>query len=199
MSKISTFYGFLTGVAITTLFFYQPIQYPDFLMLPSLKYQYVNIAVPTTDPAVYQPSRWTYKDIKKETMCLAKNIYYEARGQVMPGQIAVALVTFNRVKAKRFPDSICKVVWQKRKSKKTGKMVAQFSWTLDGNSNNPPNSDTWKETYSLAETMLDERSLDNFSDPTGGAQFYHNTQVDPYWNDSMSKVATIGEHIFYVH
>lgn len=56
----------------------------------------------------------------KEVICLAKNIYYESRGETVLGQKLVAKVTLNRQKNKNFPNTICKVVYQ----------PYQFSWTL---------------------------------------------------------------------
>ena len=49
---------------------------------------------------------------EQEATCLAKNMYYEARNQGLAGQLAVSLVVMNRVKDKRYPDTICEVVYQ---------------------------------------------------------------------------------------
>ena len=62
----------------------------------------------------YVPHPFDYQD---EVKCLAQNIYFEARDQKTKGQIAVALVTINRVESKRFPNSICKVVYQANRYK----------------------------------------------------------------------------------
>ena len=56
-----------------------------------------------------------------EITCLAQNIYFESRDQKLKGQLGVALVTINRVKSKRFPNTFCKVV--KLANKKNGKLV----------------------------------------------------------------------------
>ena len=88
---------------------------------------------------------------KQETECLSKNIYFEARDQVTKGQIAVALVTINRVKSKRFPNTICKVV--KQASYKNGKVVrnrCHFSWFCDGKSDNPRNKRAWDNALDLS-------------------------------------------------
>src|SRR3954451_10498628 len=57
---------------------------------------------------------------RRDALCLARNIYFEARGEGARGQYAVAAVTLNRVREKRRPDGICGVVYQKK----------QFSWTM---------------------------------------------------------------------
>ncbi|QXN67603.1 hypothetical protein [Klebsiella phage vB_Kpn_3] len=54
----------------------------------------------------------------KEIDCIAKNIYFESRGEGIKGMMAVAQVTKNRVNSGKFPDSYCKVVYQSN----------QFSW-----------------------------------------------------------------------
>ena len=78
---------------------------------------------------------------KRELRCLAQNIYFEARGERQAGQLAVGLVTMNRVNSKRFPNTVCKVVWQKR----------QFSWTHDGKSDRPTDMKAWKLAQKIAE------------------------------------------------
>jgi spore germination cell wall hydrolase CwlJ-like protein len=60
-------------------------------------------------------------------MCLALNMFFEARNESLIGQVMVAEVTLNRVANARFPDTVCEVVWQDR----------QFSWTHDGKTDNP--------------------------------------------------------------
>ena len=50
--------------------------------------------------------------LDKQAICLAKNMYYEARSQGLAGQLAVSLVVLNRVKDKRFPNTICEVIHQ---------------------------------------------------------------------------------------
>src|SRR5271167_713382 len=42
--------------------------------------------------------------------CLAENVYFEARGEPLEGQYAVAEVTLNRTWAQNFPHTICEVV-----------------------------------------------------------------------------------------
>ena len=44
--------------------------------------------------------------------CLTKNIYFEAKNQSTAGQLAVALVVMNRVKDKRFPNTVCGVIYE---------------------------------------------------------------------------------------
>ena len=68
--------------------------------------------------------------IADEVTCLAQNIYWEARNQSIQGMYAVADVTLNRVKDKRWPSTVCEVVKQRRRSR-------QFSWYCDGKPDTP--------------------------------------------------------------
>ena len=144
---------------------------------------------------------------RDEVKCLAKNIYFEARDQTIKGQIAVALVTINRVNSRRFPNSICKVVKQARY--RNGKLVkhkCHFSWFCDGLSDRPRNKIAWKVSKVIAKAMLEQPGVHlkrhgerwKVNDFLNGATHYHRTDVDPYWNHKMLKVAEIGDHIFYI-
>ena len=44
--------------------------------------------------------------------CLAQALYFEARGESLKGQIAVAEVILNRVDSRAFPDTLCGVINQ---------------------------------------------------------------------------------------
>jgi len=132
-------------------------------------------------------------DYKKELGCMAKNIYFESRDQELKGQIAVGLVTFNRVHSKNFPNSICEVVWQKRWSKRYGKWIAQFSWTLDGKSDVPRESAAFQSAMRLSTALL----AGGIEDFTKGADHYHAEYVNPSWAKKLTLVAQIDDHIFY--
>jgi spore germination cell wall hydrolase CwlJ-like protein len=140
---------------------------------------------------------WNPKSFEDEIECMAKNIYFESRNEDIVGQIAVGLATINRVKDPAFPDTICEVVWEKRKHKITGRWVAQFSWTWDGKKDTPLEEKHWEESLTLAGAMLAEGSLDNFVDITNGAEHYHATYVKPYWRKKLRMVFVNGLHIFY--
>ena len=115
--------------------------------------------------------------------CLAFNIYHEARGEGLDGQFAVAAVTLNRVRSKRYPDTICSVVWQR----------GQFSWTKDGRSDRPQELEAWHASMWVAATsmLLDQRHL------VGSAVQYHTVSIKPRWAQPENIVRRIGRHIFY--
>lgn len=162
------------------------------MMLPSIS------SKPYVEPILttYNTFEWKVKDKKAETLCLAKNIYFEGRGESIKGQAAIGLVTLNRVKDNAFPSSICKVVYQKGKNRRN-KLVAQFSWTLDGNSNDPRmRTKLWKKIYHLAQAMTAGGVLSNFHDFTEGSLYYHATYMDPNWHNLKFKM-DIENHRFY--
>ena len=129
-------------------------------------------------------------------MCLALNVYFEARSESMASQLAVSLVVMNRVKDHRFPDTVCDVVKQGIKYKKSGKPVlnaCSFSWHCDGKSDVPKNKKAWLEAQQVASIVLDGSMVDF----TEGSTHYHAHYVYPSWRKTKTKVARIDSHIFY--
>ena len=124
----------------------------------------------------------TVKATNAELLCLAKNIYYEARGEPTRGKIAVAQVTLNRVTHRtEFQSSICGVVYAKH----------QFSWTMAAH--REPRGPAWHEAQELAKAVIIGTAyLPNFK-----ALYFHNLTVQPQWNKTKELVARIGNHIFY--
>jgi spore germination cell wall hydrolase CwlJ-like protein len=128
--------------------------------------------------------------------CLAMNIYHEARGEDVEGQIAVAHVTMNRVEHEYFPDTVCDVVYQARYNS-AGNPIrhqCQFSWYCDGRSDRIRNEDAWQQAREIAFQVMTGEIKDN----TDGATFYHTKYVSPHWIDHMEVSTSIGVHIFYV-
>ena len=131
--------------------------------------------------------------------CTACNIYHEARSEPVAGQLAVALVTLNRSDSTLYPTNMCEVVWEKRKSKKTGKMVPMFSWTLDGKSDRVYNQKHWLAALKLADVVISAaESGKRVHDFTLGALWYHRIDIHPFWKDHYYPTVQIGLHQFYV-
>lgn len=121
---------------------------------------------------------------QEEIACLALNIYHEARGESIAGQIAVAEVTINRMNHTYFPDTVCGVVWEPN----------QFSWTHDGISDQAYETEAYTIALNIAETVYYGQE-DEF---TGGALFYHADYITaPNWTEYMEVSSVIGKHIFY--
>lgn len=117
--------------------------------------------------------------------CLALNIYFEAYEESLKGQLAVGLVTLNRVRSPYFPNSVCGVVYQHK----------QFSWYWDGKSDRPKYPKKYETAMLLASSLLDKES--KIYDYTYGSDHYHADYVDPRWRYNMQRVVKIDTHIFY--
>tara|TARA_R100001377_G_scaffold83409_1_gene64872 strand:+ start:1979 stop:2392 length:414 start_codon:yes stop_codon:yes gene_type:complete len=135
--------------------------------------------------------------IAASVLCLAMNIYHEARGENLAGQMAVGFSTLNRVNDKRYPDSVCDVVHQARYSSwdpvNPIKHKCQYSWFCDGLSDTPHDGKAMLEATILAQNIYYGR----VTDISEGATHYHATYVNPYWASSMTQVLSINDHIFY--
>lgn len=123
--------------------------------------------------------------------CLAEALYFEARGETVKGQFAVAEVILNRVKSARFPSSICGVINQG-----TGrKFQCQFTYTCDGHKEVIAEPRAYERVGKVARLMMDGQ----FTPLTSGATHYHTTAVNPRWSRVYKRTARIGVHIFYRH
>ena len=122
-------------------------------------------------------------------MCMALNIFFEARSEPIQGQIAVAEVTLNRVASDDYPNTICEVVLQENSQ------GCQFSWWCDGKSDSPKEHNSFQTSKSLARLMIDDGQY--ISVVGKNATHYHTDDIKPYWSDDMVKVEQVGKHIFY--
>lgn len=121
--------------------------------------------------------------------CLSEALYFEARGETVKGQFAVAEVILNRVKSSRFPGSLCSVINQG-----TGKKYqCQFTYTCDGNAEVIAEPRAYEEVGKIARAVLDGK----VPDLTDGATYYHTTAVSPRWSRVFTRTAKIGVHLFY--
>lgn len=118
-----------------------------------------------------------------EWRCLATAVYFEARGEPVRGQFAVAEVILNRVGDPRYPDSVCGVVNQS----------CQFSYTCDGKPERIREPEAFLRAGKIAELML--RGADRAL--TDGATHFHTTAVRPDWSRRLPRTAQIGAHFFY--
>lgn len=119
------------------------------------------------------------RETERKVDCLAKNMYFEAKGESRRGQLAVAHVTINRTHSSAYPSKICDVVYQKN----------QFSWT---NTKARIRDFThYEQIRRLAYDVIQGKT----KDPTRGALSFHNNQVNPRWNKPPK--VRIGNHIFY--
>lgn len=121
--------------------------------------------------------------------CLAQALYFEARGESVRGQFAVAEVILNRVDSTKFPSTVCKVVNQG-----TGRKYAcQFTYTCDGNPETIRENGAYSRVGKIAKFMLNGAPRDL----TDGATYYHTKAVNPRWARKFARTTTIGVHHFY--
>ena len=119
-----------------------------------------------------------------ERECLAGAVYFEAQGEPIEGQLAVAEVVLNRAASGEYPRSICEVVTQ----------PAQFSFVRDGRF--PAidrRSDAWRKAVAVAHVAA-ENLADTLS---SDVLWYHADYVAPGWGRRLDRVTQIGAHIFY--
>lgn len=123
--------------------------------------------------------------VDAEHECLAGAVYFEAKGEPLKGQLAVAEVILNRVSSGRYPPTVCGVVKQK----------SQFSFVRGGRI--PPvlrDSEAWRKAVAVAHVAKADLS----DGGVGKAMFFHARYVSPGWRN-LTRVASIGNHIFYSH
>jgi len=134
----------------------------------------------------------TQQATARDLQCLTQNIYHEARGEPEAGKVAVALVTMNRVRSKRYPNTICEVVFEKRWDAIRHRYVGAFSWT-ELESTKTLKAKDWQKAWRVAETVYHGRQPFELE----GVLFYHARHIKPSWARTMKPVKKIGRHIFY--
>lgn len=123
-----------------------------------------------------------------EVNCLTAALYYEARGEGVVGEQAVAQVVLNRLAGPGFPKSVCAVIYQ-------GAPLpgCQFTFACDGSTTRPVDTVAWHQA-----TVVAAQALAGFVDPAvAGATHYHTIRVHPLWDAAMQPTLTLGRHRFY--
>jgi len=132
------------------------------------------------------------EEVKRNLTCLARNVYFEARGEPTAGQFAVAQVTMNRKASGRFADSVCGVVYQQNWDPLRKRYVGAFSWT-ELNALPEPTDTEWQRAWKVAEAVYYGREPSALE----GALFFHANYIKPDWAKEKQLVARIGKHVFY--
>jgi len=122
--------------------------------------------------------------------CLTDAVYFEARGEPVRGQIAVAQVVMNRVFSGYYPNNVCGVVYQNARHH----LACQFTFACDGIPDVVNEPDAWLRAMRIAKEMLDGRL---WLAEIGKATHYHAYWVHPSWARTMHKLYRIGVHTFY--
>ena len=153
-------------------------------------------------PAIAKEAAWLYKGgwplyalvekfatntrLDEQTNCLATAVYFEARGETLEGQLAVARVVMNRAASGKYPPDWCSVM----------KQPWQFSFVNPRSGQVPvanTDSDSWRKAVAIAQLAAANivPSLDN------DVLWYHANYVAPSWGRRLAMVQKIGAHIFY--
>lgn len=159
---------------------------------------------PVANMAEINPYKIRHEGLGWQTGCLAIAIYYEARSESKLGQIAVAQVVLNRVTSRRYPNSICGVVYQNAHIRNR----CQFSFACDGKPDDPRHAVAWARSKALAasincgttcrRTPKQIRPLMRLDATMRRSTHYHATYVRPRWRRHLERVGQIGAHIFYI-
>lgn len=190
---MKSLYCFLGGVSISifiSLFINNTIQ--------SNRMRHIEVPIPH-----YQSTEIPALDMV-QLDCMARNIFFEARGESVQGKAMVGLVVLERTKSPHFPQTICGVVTQAEKDTHglIIKNKCQFSWFCDNEDHtidfhNEAVAREWKESYIVAEMVMLGKIKENVD--MSGVTHYHNGTVKPFWakNKNYKLVAHIGGHLFY--
>lgn len=130
------------------------------------------------------------KSYAKASKCLAEAVYFEARGEPVRGQIAVAQVVVNRALSGYYPTTVCGVVYQNSRRY----LACQFTFACDRVRDVVTEPEQWDRAKKIAKAMLDGRL---WLPEVDRSTHYHATYVRPYWVREMKKMYKTGLHVFY--
>jgi spore germination cell wall hydrolase CwlJ-like protein len=120
----------------------------------------------------------------RERTCLIRNVFFESGSEPYWGKIAVAQVTWNRVKYGKWGQDICRVVYA----------PGQFSWTVEPHKRNSPvGGPGWTDTVQAVEDFINGVRVARLEN----SMFFHASYVRPNWHTWADRIKQIGNHIFY--
>jgi len=127
----------------------------------------------------------------KSEKCLAEAVYFEARGEAVRGQIAVAQVVMNRTFSGFYPNTVCAVVYQNKHGRP---FECQFTFACDNIPDIVTEPDMWDRAKKIAKAMLDGQL---WLPEVAKSTHYHAYWVHPSWVSEMKKMYKFGVHTFY--
>jgi spore germination cell wall hydrolase CwlJ-like protein len=130
------------------------------------------------------------KSRAKSEKCLAEAVYFEARGEAVRGQIAVAQVVMNRTFSGFYPNTVCGVVYQN----KHRHLACQFTFACDNIADVVREPDMWDRARKIAKAMLDGQL---WLPEVDKSTHYHAYWVRPSWVSEMKRTYKFGVHTFY--
>lgn len=121
---------------------------------------------------------------ERERNCLIKNVFFESGAEPYEGKIAVAQVTWNRLKSGSWGNDLCRVVYTPN----------QFSWTADRSKRNVNISgDRYQHVIAAVDDFLAGTRITRLD----SAMHFHATWVQPKWAKTDARIKQIGGHVFY--
>ncbi len=130
------------------------------------------------------------RSLARAEHCLATAIYFEARGEPVKGQIAVAQVVMNRVFSGYYPNDVCGVIYQNANRY----LSCQFTFACDGHRKVINERGAWARANRIAKQTL---AGELYEPAVGTSTHYHAVYVHPYWVREMKKFVRFGIHNFY--
>lgn len=121
--------------------------------------------------------------VKDEISCMAKTIYWEARGEPYKGKLGIAAVIVNRLNHDKFPNTICEVVHQTK--------PLQFSKHVTRNTRIVDDFDVWLDCLILAGKIIRKEII---IPPQFKALYFDKKSVKV--NKKLHMI--IGNHKFYI-
>jgi hypothetical protein len=121
--------------------------------------------------------------LDEQANCLATAVYFEARGESLDGQLAVARVVMNRAASGQYPSTWCDVV----------KQPWQFSFVRNGEFPAITDMDSWKTAQGVARVAM----ANIVPSLPSNVLWYHANYVHPSWGSRLTQYERIGAHIFF--
>src|SRR3989344_5472612 len=133
---------------------------------------------------------------EKQEMCLAENLYHEARGEITGAKYLIGMITLARVADPKWPATVCSVVAEDR----------QFSWVLDHKlATKRDEQASWDEAKRIARDLM-RNAWVNYLLPRGWecARFYKRTdgkgvskKAMQFFEARLFPVGSVGSHTFF--
>ncbi|MGL4727117.1 MAG: cell wall hydrolase [Bosea sp. (in: a-proteobacteria)] len=191
MSPVEVAAAPVSGVAISRA---EPRRGPEPVAASTPREQRaVTIARKSVTPSTERPNYTALiaaDKMDREKKCLAEAVYFEARSEPEEGQAAVAQVVLNRVKSGIYPDNVCGVVYQNRHRY----LSCQFTFACEGRALTIREPEAWTAAVRIANDVLEGRS---YLADVGSSTHYHANYVRPWWARRLTRMDTIGRHVFY--
>ena len=125
---------------------------------------------------------------------MALAVYFEARGEEVAGQLAVAHTVINRVESTEYPDTVCDVVKQGLyRGTNPVRNKCAFSFWCDGKPEYIANQKAWAQAWGISMLVM----MGATEDQTLGSTHYHADYVRPGWAEESQLLVEIGNHRFY--